>query len=652
MHPQCANNRASNAIEPATTHDKGNAMSEPTRDRRITDRKNVPKPTIFEGRKEDFFQWSREILRYATVNLRDARKLMDWSEKQEKERVRVKDVEHWGKENGIDDARHIDEEIHLMLTTYTKNKAYNTVDMCGECGCEAWRRLHEQYNPNAQATKMSLRTKINHPPTNIPDDKLIEQIEKWELEIIKLRQMFGEEVDDAQKITQLIAMCNTRTQEIAYRVSKCGDYETVKSEIIEYLQMKSDTNLITKKIEGVNQFEEHESRRTASGGEEEDVGALSKGKGNTKGKSKGMGKGACARCGKMGHWANECMTENPFPYPCNSCGMVGHRAADCRRGKSGNVGNKGKGKGSKGKKSGKGKDVNEFGIDHQECDNEEKDEWEHEEDYDQDEKNIGGISEENEEQDRGEMDLFYVGKNGNIGNITKGNRWQVRKNGKREGPENKLCSSCDKGHRNSCNNDCNGECNIPKPTNTILHRNKFAELQEADSASDEETGIMTLDCDGMKNTGKTKGDEGLWEKVTITVDSGAAISVMPEDIASELPIQESNASRNNTTFRAANGGILKSMGRRKIKGTTSNGMPCSASFEVSKVTKTLGAVSEMIDKGNKVVFDEDECYILNKETNRKTKIRRRGGAFEFDIYYEKVNSKNANGTLRSFRRQQ
>ncbi len=189
------------------------------------------------------------------------------------------------------------------------------------------------------------------------------------------------------------------------------------------------------------------------------------------------------------------------------------------------------------------------------------------------------------------------------------------------------------------NNDCNGDCDIPKPTNAILHRNRFAELQESDNTSDEEAGIMTLDCEGMKATGKTKGDEGQWEKITITVDSGAAISVMPQDIASDLPIHESNASRNNTTFRAANGGILKSMGRRKIKGTTSNGLPCSASFEVSKVTKTLGAVSEMIDKGNKVVFDEDECYILNKETNRKTRIRRRGGAFEFDIYiyiyYEK-----------------
>ncbi len=80
IHLQCVNGQAPSAIEPATTHDKGNAMSEPTKDRRITDRKNVPKPTVFDGRKEDFFQWSREILRYATVNLRDARKLMDWSE--------------------------------------------------------------------------------------------------------------------------------------------------------------------------------------------------------------------------------------------------------------------------------------------------------------------------------------------------------------------------------------------------------------------------------------------------------------------------------------------------------------------------------------------------------------------------------------------
>ncbi len=86
--PQFANNRVprEHAIEPAATHDKSNAASEPTKDRRLTDRKHVPKPTVFEGRKEDFFQWSREVLRYATVNLRDARKLLDLVRKNRRKR--------------------------------------------------------------------------------------------------------------------------------------------------------------------------------------------------------------------------------------------------------------------------------------------------------------------------------------------------------------------------------------------------------------------------------------------------------------------------------------------------------------------------------------------------------------------------------------
>ena len=73
---------------------------------------------------------------------------------------------------------------------------------------------------------------------------------------------------------------------MAYRVSRCGDYESVKSESIEYLQMKSDTNMFTRKTEGVNQFEEHENGRITEEAEEENVNALSKGKGKTKGKAK------------------------------------------------------------------------------------------------------------------------------------------------------------------------------------------------------------------------------------------------------------------------------------------------------------------------------------------------------------------------------
>ncbi len=48
-------------------------------------------------------------------------------------------------------------------------------------------------------------------------------------------------------------------------------------------------------------------------------------------------------------------------------------------------------------------------------------------------------------------------------------------------------------------------------------------------------------------------------------------------------------------------------------------------FEVCDVTKTLGSVAEMVEKGNKVAFDSEGCYILNKQTGKNGNDKEHGG---------------------------
>ena len=58
-------------------------------------------------------------------------------------------------------------------------------------------------------------------------------------------------------------------------------------------------------------------------------------------------------------------------------------------------------------------------------------------------------------------------------------------------------------------------------------------------------------------------------------------------------------------------------------------------FQVAKVNKALGSVSEMVDSRHKVVFDSDDfgrdiSYIENKATREKIWLRRENGIYVLD----------------------
>ena len=52
------------------------------------------------------------------------------------------------------------------------------------------------------------------------------------------------------------------------------------------------------------------------------------------------------------------------------------------------------------------------------------------------------------------------------------------------------------------------------------------------------------------------------------------------------------------------------------------------------VSKVLCAVRKMCVAGNRVVFDEDGSFILNKKTGLYTSIEERNGTYAFDLWTE------------------
>ena len=57
-------------------------------------------------------------------------------------------------------------------------------------------------------------------------------------------------------------------------------------------------------------------------------------------------------------------------------------------------------------------------------------------------------------------------------------------------------------------------------------------------------------------------------------------------------------------------------------------------FEVTDCKKPLASVAKIVDKGNRVVFDEDESYIYNKKTGEKIMLERERGTFVMLVEFE------------------
>ena len=62
----------------------------------------------------------------------------------------------------------------------------------------------------------------------------------------------------------------------------------------------------------------------------------------------------------------------------------------------------------------------------------------------------------------------------------------------------------------------------------------------------------------------------------------------------------------------------------------------SMTFQVARVKKALGLVSQMVKNGNKLVFDQDgsgkdTSYIQNKRTNEKIWLRQENGVYVLDL---------------------
>ena len=106
---------------------------------------------------------------------------------------------------------------------------------------------------------------------------------------------------------------------------------------------------------------------------------------------------------------------------------------------------------------------------------------------------------------------------------------------------------------------------------------------------------------------------GSWERVPVTVDSGAIDTVIPRRVAKGIAVRQTEASVNGLKYRSASGNAIVNEGEKNLRGYTNEANMVDMTAQVAEVTKPLGSVRAFVKAGNRVVFDNG-THSIGKES--------------------------------------
>ena len=201
----------------------------------------------------------------------------------------------------------------------------------------------------------------------------------------------------------------------------------------------------------------------------------------------------------------------------------------------------------------------------------------------------------------------------------------------------------------SCTGEC-GKIHSPPPSEWQVRVNKSIREEKSWIAKYAELQLVERpDCAPEVNEVPQGGENGVYEVITVTLDSGAYNTVGPRRVGSHFPIKPTEASQTGKHFSAANGTVIKNYGQRVIKGKSEEGAVVTMPIQVAEVGKVLGSAREFLDTGNRIVLDRDASgkpcsYMEHKATGHRTVVNEVRGTFQFNIRVPKGTSSEREAT--------
>ena len=138
------------------------------------------------------------------------------------------------------------------------------------------------------------------------------------------------------------------------------------------------------------------------------------------------------------------------------------------------------------------------------------------------------------------------------------------------------------------------------------------------------TSVGRSNCSCCHNVSDTR------ETLTLGVDSGSVVTIIPRHCASDYPVEANYASTHGYCYTAADNGLIYDDGTRNILAEV-NGSKRGFRCHVADVSKGLISVANMIDNDHDVVFSSSGSYAKNKTSGEITPFIRRGNIFDIDL---------------------
>ena len=124
-----------------------------------------------------------------------------------------------------------------------------------------------------------------------------------------------------------------------------------------------------------------------------------------------------------------------------------------------------------------------------------------------------------------------------------------------------------------------------------------------------------------------------WERIELTVDSGAAETICPASMACSIATTPGPKKAQGVNYTCAGGRRLPNLGEKKCMMSTSESRAIRGlTMQVADINRPLLSVAKAVDAGNRVIFDREWSYIEDCTTGERTTIQRQGGLYVLEAW--------------------
>ena len=610
-------------------------------DRGILDHKSIHNLDKFKGDKggvEEFHEWRRIAMTHIACESDMTSKILKTAE------TSIEPMTHESimgfADAGGGGAQGIvrDKLLNRFLVTHTSGTAGAIVSAANGCGGEAWRMLTQRYDPKTAESRRGLIKRIANFKQCKNYTDLENSVREFEKMVRRLEAHTGKPFDEDMKVANLTSICTDELKSwLDLNTDDKDDYEKIRGYIQRQIQKKSDQSgpspmdIGGMEDAGSAEHDEHPHGHDDQGygyTYYEQIGAVS-------------GDTVCHRCGGKGHFATNCGT----PKGDDKGQGKGWKGNDKGKGKGwqnnfkgkgkGWQDNEGKGKGWNGndKGKGKGKPINGscyncggFGHMSKDCHTQGKGSAIHSVEENYHEVELGGFhimaleaNQWNEVKPKKDKTKRIYKKMDMYDMFSSTNRYQVLQEEPLHGADECTATAP------ICHSICTSSSTAVGSTTA----HGLADKKTAWSRKTIVKDIMPVDVVEKKKAKMKIIGNGM-----ITIDSGAAESVLPLEMLHQVPMHEGDHVQRNTVYSSADGGQMWNHGHKFVhfrnKGSEEVNM---AEFQVTTVKKPLASVSKITDKGNRVVFESTGGYIENIKSGKRIPIVKHKGTFAIDVEY-------------------